>query len=145
VASAQPASPLLGRRAEAAAAAHLEAKGFRIVARNWRPPAVSDGEPGEQPRAGWTSELDLVADDAGTCVFVEVRARTGADFGHPLEAISAHKRARVVRAARHYLACEAPRASGFRFDVVGVLYASADAPPECFHVANAFDADGVIA
>jgi len=134
------ASPLLGRRAEAAAAAYLEAKGFRIVARNWRPPSE-----GAEVRAGWASELDLVADHGGTCVFVEVRARTGADFGHPLEAISAQKRARVVRAARHYLACEAPRASGFRFDVVGVLYASADAQPECFHVANAFDADGVIA
>ena len=119
----------IGRRAEAAAAALLEAKGLRIVTRNWRLP---------------TGELDLVADDRGTCVFVEVRSRTGTAFGHPLEAVSAHKRARVVRAARHYLAEVAPKADGFRFDVVGVLFASADAEPECFHVPNAFQADGLI-
>jgi putative endonuclease len=140
----------LGRRAEAAAAAHLEAKGFRIIARNWRPPqaAPDDAEAIAQPRAPWTSELDLVADDAGVCVFVEVRARTGSAFGHPLEAVSAQKRARVVRAARHYLACETPHSGGgFRFDVVGVLYATAapDDAPTCFHVVNAFDADGLIA
>lgn len=119
----------IGRRAEAAAAALLEAKGLRIVTRNWRLP---------------TGELDLVADDRGTCVFVEVRSRTGTAFGHPLEAVSAHKRARVVRAARHYLAEVAPKADGFRFDVVGVLFASADTEPECFHVVNAFQADGLI-
>ncbi|HEY0714927.1 MAG TPA: YraN family protein, partial [Polyangia bacterium] len=54
--------PARGRRAEEAAAALLEGKGFQIVARNWRLP---------------TGELDLVADDGGTCVFVEVRSRTG--------------------------------------------------------------------
>lgn len=119
----------IGRRAEAAAAALLEAKGLRIVARNWRLP---------------TGELDLVADDGGTCVFVEVRSRTGTAFGHPLEAVTAHKRARVVRAARHYLAEVGPKADGFRFDVVGVLFATTDAEPECFHVPNAFEADGLI-
>jgi putative endonuclease len=107
----------------------LEGQGFRIVERNWRLP---------------TGEIDLIADDGGTCVFIEVRSRTGSDFGHPLEAVSAHKRARVVRAARHYLAEATPLAEGFRFDVVGVLFADADAPPECFHVKNAFDADGLI-
>ena len=120
-----------GQRAEAAATALLEAKGFRIIERNWRLP---------------TGELDIVADDQGTCVFIEVRSRTGTAFGHPLEAISAHKRARVVRAARHYLAERAPRADGYRFDVVGVLFAADDpaADPTCFHIANAFDSGGVI-
>jgi pullulanase/glycogen debranching enzyme len=40
------------------------------------------------------------------------------------------------------LAEVAPRADGFRFDVVGVLFADPDAPAECFHVVNAFQADG---
>ena len=121
-----------GQRAEQLAAELLEKQGMRILARNWRQPG---------------GELDLVADDGGTCVFVEVRARTGEEHGHPLEAVSPRKRARVVRAARLYLAEEAPRASGFRFDVVGVLFAVGDsdgpsAEATCFHVANAFDVEG---
>jgi putative endonuclease len=101
---------------------------MRIVARNWRQPG---------------GELDLVADDAGTCVFVEVRSRTGEEFGHPLEAISPQKRAQVVRAARLYLDCETPQASGFRFDVVGVLFdPQNDEEAVCFHVPNAFDVQG---
>ena len=85
-----------------------------------------------------------MADDNGTCVFVEVRSRTGQDFGHPLEAVTAHKRAQVVRAARLYLMEVAPQAAGFRFDVVGVLFSAEDASaaPECFHVPNAFEVGG---
>ena len=55
----------LGRQAESLAATLLEGLGFRIVARNWRKYGADAGE------------LDLVADDRGTCVFVEVRSRTG--------------------------------------------------------------------
>ena len=95
----------VGRRAESLAVVHLESAGLRIVARNWRQPE---------------GELDIVADDSGTCVFVEVRSRTGEDRGHALEAISPQKRARVIRAARLYLDAEAPAAAGFRFDVVAV-------------------------
>ena len=115
-----------GRRAEALAAEFLERQGLRILARNWRQPG---------------GEIDLVADDAGTCVFVEVRARTGLDFGHPLEAIGVTKRAQVVRAARLYLHLETPRANGYRFDVVGVLFAPGGGDPQVFHVPNAFQTD----
>jgi putative endonuclease len=113
-----------GQRAEALAAAFLEQQGLRILARNWRQPG---------------GEIDLVADDAGTCVFVEVRARTGLDFGHPLEAVGVTKRAQVVRAARLYLHLETPQASGYRFDVVGVLFAPDGGEPQLFHVPNAFE------
>jgi putative endonuclease len=113
-----------GRRAEALAAEFLARQGLRILARNWRHPG---------------GEIDLVAYDAGTCVFVEVRARTGLDFGHPLEAIGAAKRAQCVRAARLYLHVETPQASGYRFDVVGVLFPPEGGEPELFHVPNAFD------
>jgi putative endonuclease len=119
---------LRGQRAEQLAAELLEGQGMRILARNWRQPG---------------GELDLVADDGGTCVFVEVRSRTGLEFGHPLEAISPQKRGQVVRAARLYLDNEAPAASGYRFDVIGVLFDPHD--PEaatCFHVPNAFDVQG---
>jgi putative endonuclease len=124
-----------GQRAEALAAALLERSGLRIVARNWRP-ARGEGD-GASPDA----EIDLVADDHGVCVFVEVRARTGERFGHPLEAIGGRKRARVIRAARLYLATETPSARGYRFDVVGVLFSAEGAEPRLFHVPNAFEVD----
>jgi len=113
-----------GRRAEDLAAAFLEEAGLRVVARNWRRP---DGE------------LDIVARDGGTCVFVEVRSRTGEEHGHALEAITARKRARVVRAARLYLAAETPAADGFRFDVVAVTFWDDGRLPDVVHIPNAFE------
>ena len=116
-----------GQHAESLAVAHLEAAGLRIVARNWRRPE---------------GELDIVADDGGTCVFVEVRSRTGEDRGHALEAITPQKRARVVRAARLYLDAETPVASGFRFDVVAVTFWDDGRLPDVVHIANAFEVGG---
>jgi putative endonuclease len=116
-----------GRTAESLAAATLEAAGLRIVARNWRRPE---------------GELDIVADDGGTCVFVEVRSRTGVDPGHALETITPHKRAQVIRAARLYLDAEAPSASGYRFDVVAVTFWDDARAPDVVHVPNAFEVSG---
>lgn len=115
-----------GRRAEELAAAHLAARGLAIVARNWRRP---DGE------------IDIVARDGTTCVFVEVRARTGEERGHPLETIDRRKRARIVRAARLYLDAEPATAAAFRFDVVGVVFAPAGGVIEVSHIADAFRVD----
>jgi putative endonuclease len=117
--------PGTGRRAEELAAAFLERAGLRVVARNWRRPE---------------GELDLVADDAGTCVFVEVRSRTGRDRGHPLETIGVEKRRRVIRSARLYLSESVAPASGYRFDVVAVTFDPEGlAEPDLVHVPNAFD------
>jgi putative endonuclease len=113
-----------GRRAEDLAVVCLESAGLRIIARNWRQPE---------------GELDIVADDDGTCVFVEVRSRTGEDRGHALEAITPQKRARVIRTARRYLDAETPAASGFRFDVVAVTFWDDGRQPEVVHVPNAFE------
>ena len=119
------ARPGTGRRAEELASALLERAGMRIVARNWRRPE---------------GELDIVADDRGTCVFVEVRSRTGQEQGHPLESITPRKRARVIRAARLYLDAEPVAASGYRFDVVAVTFdPSGAAAPELIHISNAFE------
>ena len=113
----------LGMRAEQLAADYLEQRGYRILARNWRRPE---------------GELDLVLSTEGLCVFVEVRSRTGAERGHPLETVDAHKRARVLRAARMYIDEERPQAAVFRFDVVGVTFALDESPPELVHVEDAF-------
>ncbi len=117
--------PGLGRRAEDLAAAELERAGLSIVVRNWRRPE---------------GELDIVADDGGTCVFVEVRSRTGDELGHALESITTQKRAQVIRAARLYLAEVPTTATGFRFDVVAVTFDPAgEAAPVIEHIANAFE------
>jgi putative endonuclease len=113
----------LGMRAEQLAADYLEQRGYRILARNWRRPE---------------GELDLVLSSEGLCVFVEVRSRTGSERGHPLETVDAHKRARVLRAARMYIDEERPKAAVFRFDVVGVTFALDESPPELVHVEDAF-------
>jgi putative endonuclease len=118
--------PDTGRRAEELAAAALERQGFRIVARNWRRPE---------------GELDLVADDNGTCVFVEVRSRTGLEQGDPLESITPRKRARVIRAARLFLDSEPVPATGYRFDVVGVTFFDDAREPALTHIPNAFETD----
>jgi len=116
-----------GRGAEELAASLLEARGFRIVARNWRRPE---------------GELDIVADHAGVCVFVEVRSRTGEDFGDPLETVNPRKRAQIIRAARLYLDQEPLFSSSFRFDVVGVTFYPDGRAPHCVHVEDAFRTDG---
>ena len=116
-----------GRRAEDLAAARLESGGLRIVARNWRRPEA---------------EIDIVADDAGTCVFVEVRSRTGLERGHPLEAVTRSKQARVIRAARLYLDAEVPSAKAYRFDVVAVTFWHDGRSPDVVHVADAFRIGG---
>src|SRR5689334_20083731 len=114
-----------GRSAEDLAVGLLESRGYRIVARNWRRPE---------------GEIDVVADHRGVCVFVEVRSRTGEEFGHPLESVNARKRGRIVRAARLYLEAEPVRAEGFRFDVVGVTFRDG-VDPEVLHIEDAFQID----
>ena len=84
-----------GAEAEVLAAAFLERRGLIIVERNFR------------RRCG---ELDLVARDGGTLVFVEVRLRRGNAFGGAAASITAAKRTRLVRAASLYLAARARHA-----------------------------------
>ncbi|MDA8109607.1 MAG: YraN family protein [Betaproteobacteria bacterium] len=90
-----------GARAEELCAELLRRAGLRILARNWR------------CRHG---EIDLVAEEEGTLVFAEVRLRHDARFGGAAESLTAQKRARLVAAARQFLAAR-PGAS-CRFDVL---------------------------
>ena len=95
-----------GGDAEDRALRHLERRGLRVLARNWR------------CRLG---ELDLVMQDADAVVVVEVRARTRSDFGSALESVDVHKQARLVRATRLFLAARAElQECALRFDIVTV-------------------------
>jgi putative endonuclease len=105
----RPAVPDLGRRAEEAAALRLQSLGYRILARRLRTGA---------------GEIDLVAEDRGTLVFVEVKARASLACGRPSEAVDRRKRDRLRRAATLYLARRGGAPGPCRFDVVEVLETS---------------------
>ncbi|MDH4192270.1 MAG: YraN family protein [Betaproteobacteria bacterium] len=90
-----------GARAEDLCARLLRRAGLRIIERNWR------------CRVG---EIDLIAEERGVLVFVEVRLRRNAAFGGPAESITNGKRERLLAAARFYLA-DRP-ATSCRFDVL---------------------------
>lgn len=118
----------LGAFGERIAAQRLERSGHHILARNAR------------TRRG---EIDLISEDAGTLVFVEVKTiRAGNSRGPaaPAHAVGARKQARVRMLAREWLASERPRGrfSAVRFDVVGVLIGPDGEPQEVEHIEAAF-------
>ena len=97
----------LGARGEQLVADWYEARGYRVLARNWR------------CRAG---ELDLVVARGRAVVFCEVKARTTDAFGVPAEAVGRTKQMRVRRLAAAWLDTDAPGpASEIRFDVASEL------------------------
>ena len=102
----------LGRAGEDAAVDALRARGYRIVARNIR------------LRGG---ELDVIAEDAGTIVFVEVKARRSSAFGTPAEAVGPRKQRTLCHLALRYLAGRGLGERPCRFDVVEVWVDAAGA------------------
>jgi len=110
-----------GASGEDRACAWLEFHGYRIVERNWR------------CRSG---EVDVVARQGNTTVFVEVKERRNADHGLGLEAVTWTKRRRLVRAAILYASARGISESELRFDVISVD------GPNVRHEPGAFDASG---
>jgi putative endonuclease len=95
----------LGKAGEDLACAELERRGYAILARRYR------------QRNG---EIDIVARDGRTIVFVEVKSRGGSAFGAAAEAVTAPKRRRIVQIALGYLARHGLFAAPCRFDVVSI-------------------------
>jgi putative endonuclease len=117
----------LGRRAEDLVATRLERDGWRIVDRNVRLPS---------------GELDIVAMERSTLVFVEVKAgRAGATIGpeRPAHAVGRRKQLKLRRLAREWIAeRRGPSGvAGYRFDVVGVSF-SPDGLADVDHIRQAF-------
>ena len=111
-----------GARYEEQAALFLKEAGFEILDRNWSCPM---------------GELDIVARKDGTVAFVEVRARSGSEYGLPSETVNRAKRAKIIKTAMAYIKARGLRADTFRFDFVGIVPGQA---PE--HIEDAFSADG---
>jgi putative endonuclease len=100
------AKDVLGQRGERLAESFLTRAGLVILDRNWR---CAQGE------------IDLVARDGDELVFVEVKTRSSTAFGHPLEAITAPKLARLRRLAAAWCAEHEARAAAIRVDAVAIV------------------------
>jgi putative endonuclease len=95
----------LGAAGEKEVSRYLQKRGVLIVDRNWR---IKGGE------------IDLVAEDAGTIVFVEVKTRRSFAFGSPLEAITPEKAFRLQRLALAWMAINKRWGQDYRIDCAGV-------------------------
>lgn len=98
----------LGAYGERVAAQRLVDEGMVVVDRNWRCDA---------------GEIDLVLRDGDVLVFCEVKTRSSAAFGHPLETVTAVKAERLRRLAVHWVEEHGVQPGGIRIDLVGVLLA----------------------
>ena len=96
---------LLGRIGEDSASRYLTQQGYRILERNFR---ITAGE------------IDLIALDRDTIVFVEVKTRTSDAYGAPELAVDARKQARMTKAALAYLKARKLHQMACRFDVVAI-------------------------
>ena len=120
----RPSPKSLGERGEAAAARYLRRRRYRIVARGHR---MNIGE------------LDLIAVDGQTVVFVEVKTRTTHAAGHPVEAVDREKQRRLTRSALAFLRQHDLLECSARFDVVAVTWPDSKRRPEIVHFKNAFE------
>ena len=114
----------LGRRGEAAAETYLRRLGYRIVGRRER---VLGGD------------IDLVALDGRTVVFVEVRSRSDTAHGHPAETVGPKKQRRMVDLANAYIRRHRLEDCQVRLDVVAVTFPADGAEPVVEHYQNAFE------
>lgn len=114
----------IGDRGEDIAAGHLEEAGYRVLERNYH---------------FERNEVDLVCldpDGGGEIVFVEVKTRSGKEYGVPEASITDEKKESLVEVARAYLHERKLEGAPARFDVVGVLLTGGDA--DVSHYENAF-------
>ncbi|NLL56866.1 MAG: YraN family protein [Clostridiales bacterium] len=107
----------VGVSGEQMALEYLEAKNYQIISTNVFYPV---------------GELDIVAKDGQTLVFVEVRTRQDNLFGHPLETLTKVKQQKIIKASRRYIMEYKIKASSFRYDVIAILNNNIE------HITNAF-------
>ncbi len=111
----------LGQRGERLAASHLTTKGYRVVAMNWRCP---------------TGEIDIIAWDRDTLVFIEVRSRVAATTETAFASIDERKREKLLSLAQQYLHITEQEQVTWRMDVVAVAMLS-NRQPIIEHVEDA--------
>ena len=121
---AEPAHLTTGRWGEREAEAFMRGQGMKILGRRVR----------VKPRG----EIDLVAREGDTLVFIEVKTRASERMGRPFAAVNPRKRAQLGRAAMGYMRSLPSYPRFFRFDVVEVIGVPAGDPAQVRHIRNAF-------
>ena len=111
-----------GKKSERLAAEYLRRKGYRIIETNYRSPM---------------GEIDIIAKEKGTLVFVEVKARRSSRFGSPKGAVTPAKQRKISMAALDYLKRFGQDDTRARFDVVAIDIKAEKTDIEV--VKNAFD------
>lgn len=112
-----------GRKGEEQAECFIKNAGLKIVARN--------------VRVG-CDEIDLIAKQDDTLIFIEVKTRASEDFGRPAVAVNLAKRHKLSRAAINFMKTHKLRPPYIRFDIVEVI----GEKPEIRHIQNAFTLEG---
>ncbi|TKB28161.1 YraN family protein [Desulfopila sp. IMCC35006] len=113
----------LGKSGEETVAQYLKNMGYTIVVVNYR------------CKVG---EIDIIARDDSVLVFIEVKTRSGLDYGFPAEAVTPRKQRQISRAAQWYLTEKQLLDVPARFDVITVLGLD-PANYQIEHINNAFD------
>lgn len=109
----------IGNEYEQLACDYLEKKGVIVLARNYHTRY---------------SEIDIIAKDKDTYVFCEVKYRSSAKFGSPLDAVDIHKQRKICQGAMYYCTAKNIVDMPIRFDVIAIY---GDSSIE--HIENAFD------
>ncbi|MBI5846254.1 MAG: YraN family protein [Deltaproteobacteria bacterium] len=112
----------LGRTGESMAVTHLKKNGYRMVDSNYR---------------AKTGEVDIICEEGGALVFVEVKMRRQRAFGPPQAAVDKRKQRKIARTAQHYLARTRQRGRRVRFDVLAITVTGGE--PVFRIIKNAFD------
>lgn len=115
---------VLGDAGERAAARHLRRQGMRVITRGYQSPQ---------------GEIDLIARDGSTVVFVEVKTRRS---GQPAEAVTEEKQRRLTLTALHFLRHFHLLEHRGRFDVVAIVWPPGAKTPTIEHIRNAFEPPG---
>ncbi len=127
--SSRKSNTQTGREGEQLAHAYLQVRGYEIIEHNWRCPA---------------GEIDLVARDGVSWVFVEVKTRRSNKFGMPEEAITRAKQRRLLDCGLTYMAEHALDDAAWRIDVVSIMLGRGSEPAQIQVYRNAVSADGSI-
>lgn len=115
---------LFGNDGERLAARYLRQQGLKILARQWN---------------GRLGEIDLVARDGRTIVFVEVKTRRSTVGGRPEEAVDFAKQRQLTRAGYEWIKRYGREGWSYRFDVVAIVMPE-NAEPQIKHIRHAFEA-----
>lgn len=112
----------LGNKGEDLAVIFLEKKGYKIIAKNYR---------------NYVGEIDIIARDGETTVFIEVKTRANDSFGYPFEAVHNKKRLKLRNLALLYMKKQGEEIP-IRFDVLSIMYTD-NGQKQIEHIKDAFE------